>query len=360
MSSYSNSLEPINYYRNIERFEKYKKITEYLKKIKLNSNACLTTYNNISYFLEESILLTHKIGSSSTFGVVYKAKNINNRYKDIPFFTVKIQLNTNSLNREIEFLSKLSSLGIKYKIPNLPILYKIIKCPYNSKFKLFEGISNTVVSNGYTMIINELASGDLKSFLNDKYSLDLTDELWRNIYEQLFISLVIIHSLGLVHNDAHNGNFLYHKIKKGGCFHYKINGDDYYIKNMGFLWTSWDYGKINKMKNKGSYIYDYMMVNLVTRKNDYKKRTVDYNKHEYYGNKEWGYLNSSTIVPPSIEKFQEKLWYLLGGTNHNNDIFIIRKRKMKEAQFLKFLLEKKLLFSKKPIGTIISSVNIKL
>ncbi len=46
------------------------------------------------------------------------------------------------------------------------------------------------------------------------------------------------------HYDSHWGNFLYHKIKPGGYFHYNIFGNDYYIENYGFfmgnlgLWRS--------------------------------------------------------------------------------------------------------------------------
>jgi hypothetical protein len=35
--------------------------------------------------------------------------------------------------------------------------------------------------------------------------------------------------------------FLYHKIKKGGYFHYNIYGKDYYLENLGYLWIIWDF-----------------------------------------------------------------------------------------------------------------------
>ena len=43
------------------------------------------------------------------------------------------------------------------------------------------------------------------------------------------------------HNDAHWGNFLYHKVKPGGYFHYNI-------ENYGFLWIIWDYGNAIEFK----------------------------------------------------------------------------------------------------------------
>ena len=356
--SLSNSLEPYEYYKNNERFNKYLKIQNFLKKVKLNKNTCLNSNDNEkTYLLGKSILLGKQIGSKSKYGVVYKCKNLNPEIKGIPIFTIKVQLNTNALNREVKILSQLSRFGLKYKIPNLPILYKVIKCPINSELKLFETVNKKTIKNGYTMIINELASGDLYTFLTKKYLYQLTEELWRNLYEQLFMSLAILHSFGISHNDAHGGNFLYHKIKKGGCFHYKINGKDYYIKNLGFLWTTWDYGKISQLKNKGFYIYDYMLVNLITRKNNYKKINYEYTNHEWYNNKPWGYLNPNANVPPSIERFQDELWEQLGAYHKNNDIYMIKNKKMPEHKFLKYFLDKGLLFSKKPTGKILSSVS---
>lgn len=359
MSYISNTLEPFDFYNNIARVNKYRKVNDYLKSIKLESDKCLTAYKD-SYLLSKNILLKKQIGSKSRFGVVYKCININKKFNDIPPFTIKIQLNTRSLELETKVLSKLSKYGIKNNIPNLPILYKVIKCPYNSNYKLFDGVSKNAIKNGYTMLLNELASGDLNQFLNKKYTFKLTEELWRNTYEQLFMCLAILHSFKVTHNDAHSGNFLYHKIKKGGCFHYKINDTDFYIKNLGFLWTSWDYGKIDKMKNKGSYIYDYMMLNLVTRKNDFNKKTPEFDKHDFYKTKEWGYLSSNAKVPLSIQRFQNELWKLLGGFNKDNDIFIIKKLKMSESIFIKYFLNNRLLFSKEPIGTILSSVTFNL
>ena len=51
------------------------------------------------------------------------------------------------------------------------------------------------------------------------------------------------------HNDAHAGNFLYHRIKPGGYFHYNIYGQDFYLENIGFLWVIWDFGLIQPFSN---------------------------------------------------------------------------------------------------------------
>jgi predicted unusual protein kinase regulating ubiquinone biosynthesis (AarF/ABC1/UbiB family) len=51
------------------------------------------------------------------------------------------------------------------------------------------------------------------------------------------------------HCDTHTGNFLFHKIKPGGYFHYNIYGKDYYLENQGYLWVVWDFGLIEPFQN---------------------------------------------------------------------------------------------------------------
>ena len=98
------------------------------------------------------------------------------------------------------------------------------------------------------------------------------------------------------------------------------------VVNLGFLWTSWDYGLITKLKTKGEYVYDYMEVIATMRKNDITKITSDYRNHNLYYNYEWGYLPRYVNVPPSIERLQTELFQLLGGYNKNNHIQFFGKQ----------------------------------
>jgi hypothetical protein len=65
------------------------------------------------------------------------------------------------------------------------------------------------------------------------------------------------------HYDAHWGNFLYHKIKPGGYFHYNIFGNDYYIENYGFLWVIWDYGEAIEFKKERIIYVDNDFKNII-------------------------------------------------------------------------------------------------
>ncbi len=359
----NSSLISMSFLNNINRYNKYKKIIRYLSEINLDNEKCLElTDKPNEYLLSENIYLYKQIGTESVYGIVFKARNINKNYKKIPNFSIKIQLDSSVLKTELVITTKLSNLGLIKKIPNLPIIYKVVDCfnlPIDDRYPSIIR-KNYRNKTKYTMIINELASGDLNSFMCNKYSFKLNDELWRNTYEQIFISILILHYKKIRHNDTHDGNFLYHKIKPGGCFHYNINGDDYYIKNMGFLWTSWDYGLITKLNKKGEYVYDYMEVIATMRKNNKLKITDEYQSHNFYYKYEWGYLPKYVNVPTSIEKLQIELFELLGGYNNNNHIYQIEELKLTEDLFFKTLMTKGLLFSSKPTGKIISSVKLTL
>lgn len=361
-SSSLKSYDYLNSSNKIKRFIDYDIIKKYLKDVKIKSKECITPYKiSNKYLLTNNLILYKKIGSKSVYGVIYKCKNRNKSFSNIPVFTAKLQLKTSAVKREVSILTYLSNFAIKYKVPNLPIIYKSIECNkiYHNDKSYPDILANASKNHkNYSLILNELAAGDLHNFLNYKYYNLLTIELWRNLYEQIFISLAILHSLGINHNDSHDGNFLYHKIKPGGCFHYKINNIDYYIKNLGFLWTSWDYGIAGKLYNQTSYIYDYMSVNSIFRKDNISEYTEKFKNHPYYKNfKHWGYLHKKVNVPPQIELLQYLIWDCLEKTKPYPDVELMNK-KITEDLWLKHFRDSNLLFSKTPCGNILSSVVI--
>jgi phosphatidate cytidylyltransferase len=79
----------------------------------------------------------------------------------------------------------------------------------------------------------------------------------------------------LIHNDCHTGNFLFHKIKPGGYFHYNIFGIDYYLENLGYLWVIWDFG-LTEFYNLKPINTDYLRIII----------SILYDK-KYYSNTEF-------------------------------------------------------------------------
>jgi hypothetical protein len=67
----------------------------------------------------------------------------------------------------------------------------------------------------------------------------------------------------MAHNDCHWGNFLYHKIKKGGYFHYKIFDKDYYLENLGFLWVIWDFDASKEISIENTEYDMFLMTSSV-------------------------------------------------------------------------------------------------
>ena len=263
-----------------DRIGYYMIIRRYLKSIKEGNN-CVRLYNidektNKPIFrIGRNIILDKQIGSDSAFGIVflshYKTNvKYGNRFDKLNKFAVKITDQSEYNKKEIEILEKLTNIVRKEICPHFPISYGYLECSnpllksnISNDYSIVKDMNNTFFNiNPYItnktklyIQINELASGDLSNLLS---SSDKRDEL--NIIAQTLISIMFFHNLtNSFHNDAHTGNFLYHKIKPGGYFHYNIYGKDYYLENQGYLWVIWDFGFITHhsayRKNGATKIY---------------------------------------------------------------------------------------------------------
>jgi hypothetical protein len=60
---------------------------------------------------------------------------------------------------------------------------------------------------------------------------------------QCFLAIYTFHKIGYSHNDCHWGNFLFQISKNtDGYYHYDINGNDVYLKNVGYNMMIYDFG----------------------------------------------------------------------------------------------------------------------
>jgi len=279
----ANIYNRINYYHNIN------------KNLNINNsknNYCIRFYkfdknNNPIFRIGDNIILKQKIGTDSAYGIIYLCSFRSND-KKLYKFSVKIALNTYDLQNEIKINKILTSAALKDKCPHFPLMYEAINCDNflnfdNSNFKyshsndisknkdLITDIKNYPLllkkNRGYPLssILSELANGDLKKFItiNNK-----NNKFIENSLAQIFISLLFFYQeTGFFHNDAHWGNFLYHKIKKGGYFHYIINGNNYYIENIGYLWIIWDFG-LAKLINSFNFNIRTDFLRIINAYND--------------------------------------------------------------------------------------------
>ena len=206
-----------------------------------------------------------------------------------------------------------------------------------------------------------MANGDLNSFIN-KYDSNLSPKLWKNIYEQIFMSIFLFHCLDLNHGDSHNGNFLYTKIKAGGCFHYRIKDDNYYIENIGYKWMIWDYGNTHKLSEltKITFFNDYRFINLFFRKFDkVMNKSKEFKNNDFYSEKKAGYINENANIPIEITKIQNEIWKHLGELNDKYLIDFVFNKNKTEYDWFKYFIDNNILFSKSPIGNIISTIILK-
>jgi len=356
-----------------ERYKKYVKMMDYLKNINLGNKGCIKPANKENtYTLNTDIGLYKQIGSNSAFGAVYKSININKKYlsKNIPKFVTKVQVLSNVFKSEFKILKIIMEIIKKDNIPLFPLIYDIIKCDNLIKDKNYpKPLQKATGRNkSYTLILYELATGDLSSFLKKERNYNL----WKNCYEQIFMSLFIFHSIiKNIHGDAHYGNFLYRKIKPGGCFCYNINGTNYYIENLGYVWMVWDYSNATPLKELSDYIWieDFMRINRFMRKRDLTIEKSNFYKQYIYDTKDeyqnrFGYLDDSIKIPNDIYKLQEQLAEHIYYKCYKKEklsafSFFTKisgsKEILTEYEWFKMILDNNLLFSKTPIGEIIST-----
>jgi hypothetical protein len=216
---------------------------EYADKIK----GILSKYtNNELCELDKGFEKIKKIGSKSIAGEAYIG--YNGDFKLPIFIAIKIMpvksLNLNEVNKYELFTRYVTD----NKSPHFPIMYKSNVC---SKCKY----DDTVTFKGRCItVLNELANGDLKSYLKEKHtSIDLIC-----IFGQLIMTCLAMEHENIVHHDMHWGNYLFHNVPeyKAKYIHYRfthnslVNGrnetHNVYIKNNGVLFVGWDFSDMTR------------------------------------------------------------------------------------------------------------------
>jgi hypothetical protein len=269
----ANIIDRVNYFKIMEK---------YLLSIKETKN-CLRLYNIDSktnkpiYRVGTKIILDKQIGSESVYGIVFLAHFKSNvkygtKFDKLNKFAVKITNQTKSNKNEILILAKLTEEVKNLKCPHFPISYGSLRCN-NSRVKSNNSDDYSIVKDKHKnkklfpklindnksllIQLNELASGDLKNNLLSDKNNDIF-----NTITQLLLSIMFFQDrMQSYHRDTHAGNFLYHKIKPGGYFHYNIYGKDYYLENKGYLWVIWDFGLAKKFNETDISInYDHKLV----------------------------------------------------------------------------------------------------
>jgi hypothetical protein len=264
-------------------------------------------YNN-QYGIGDKIILPKQIGTKSAYGIIYKSKGKNKG--ELFRFATKLMKITQANYYEIKITDELSNLVLTNKNPHFPITYKTFECIAPIDEAIYPEL---IRKNKYYVFLNELANGDLKMYL---HSTALHDA---NIIKNTIVQMVLaIYSFHIYtkhkHDDCHWGNFLYHKVNKGGYIHYNINNKDYYLENLGYLWIIWDYGLMKPLKKNSDFYNDYLR-GMVMCINESKK----------------GALENHHVIPQYANDFIFNIIKELYNNNNN------------ERNFIKSILNKKIL-----------------
>jgi len=296
------------------RIEYANKLKEEIKEIAYNK--CLEYINDGKYKIGNNIILEKRIGSDSAYGIIYYSKL--KLYK----FAAKIMSLVYYNTREIEIANNLSKLVLKRENPHFPIIYKHFTC--------FNPINNSnypilTRDDKYLILLNELANGDLETLIALDY---INNDLFINIIQQIYISILSFHKKSrYAHCDAHSGNFLYHKIKPGGYFHYYIKDikKNFYIENKGYLWIIWDYGNSQEINpNEKKMIFD-----------DYRRI------HCYFRNRKYNKDKNADDIIIKLKQILEKLYT---EAENENELW----KQLKEHLFSKYIPKKNEIINSKP------------
>jgi hypothetical protein len=314
----------------LNRFKIYNKLNKLISKnINDGSDKCLIHSQNKEDYLysyNNNLFIIKQIGNRSSDASIYLTLLRTKSY--IYYFITKIQLFLDF--KEMLFLKKVSDYAVKYKNIHLPLFYNYLKCDEFNKFDLLlpnninvnKKLNNYNYKNEYSTsyysIFAELADGDIYKYLENT---NITQKKLYNIISQCFMAIISIHNNGIYHRDTHTGNFLYHNIEPNGCIKYKYKDLIFYIENIGYNWVIWDFGRSIEITEYNKYkIYDDFNILIESLLEDIKKNTFQDELNELY------YI---------IDKYKD-------------DYLIIKK-----------IFEKNKLFSKEPIGKIITTVILK-
>jgi hypothetical protein len=124
---------------------------------------------------------------------------------------------------------------------NVPLMYRYYYC----QECVFENKEISKKKSRCEIVVNELAEGDLKMYLEKKYKI-FTPELVSNMLFQVMSALYLFEkTLDLNHNDLHWGNILVHETIPGGYWEYIIDDTSYYVPNLGYVFVLYDFGMVD-------------------------------------------------------------------------------------------------------------------
>ena len=237
------TLQPILH--RMENFENRIHFARIIRKHLLKTRDCISKSEEGAPVLKDNekkivIVLQKRIGSESEYGIAFL--NTGTKFGRLLKISSKIMDGIEAENkREVVILKKMSKLVENGTTPNMPITFMVKKCENNHSPLYFNTNLNRFVNEmQYFVVLNELADYDLNQLF---FTTHLKKKMIDSIMMQVILAVYCFHSMRYIHNDAHLGNFLVHKVHPGGFWHYKIkNSFNVCVPNTGYLIVIWDPG----------------------------------------------------------------------------------------------------------------------
>lgn len=258
----------------------YAKLVErYIKRVP----HCLVADTRGVFHMGDKIALSKRIGSDSKYGIAYLAEGTGMGTGTIIKVAAKVIRNR---SKDTGNRMEVSILGVMSRkvcsgFPNFPLMYAVLQC--NQAVCEDNQDCHMLFKDKHMVVLNEIAVGDLSMWLRAPRK---SSQCYSAI-AHIAIALMAFNELGFVHNDMHWGNFLFHDVPAGGCWHYVIDGEDIYVENTGQLWVLWDFGMATKYTaySRGAY-KDYTRI-----------------MHAFVPSSSGGWLKKRGVVSPSVSQF---------------------------------------------------------
>lgn len=178
----------------------------------------------------------------------------------------KVMADTENARREIAYYRMFTeNLLRRNGSPNFPLVSRCEKCDACSVTKTYGSVTTQIpiLNEKCFTLFSELADGDLQSVV-----LEMSSDQVLGMILQVWMACASLERKGIVHNDLHLGNILYHseepeRTNKGRWLWYRDGKDDIYVKHTGTLWVLWDFGM---MVEAGEKDVDNTFIDDITRR----------------------------------------------------------------------------------------------
>jgi hypothetical protein len=272
-----------------------------------NKNKCISFYKSDKdgkpiFRIGNNIILKNKIEDDNDTYLGY-FRNKDKYYK----YNCKLQILDTKSKQDLEIQQQLTK--VVNNCPHFPILYDYVICKANDSnfkslydfinkyvYKFKENSDSFVKSNKMSVsnpkkelpdiVMQALENKqDLLITFKEYYDGSLEDFVIKNSKDmKLIMNAFIQINLALLFFYEETGKnniktkFHYKKINKFGCFHYKIFGKDYYVENLGYLWTIDNFGESEIIYNSKLVLFYHYIFPLPS----FLKHFLKINFYDFY------------------------------------------------------------------------------